>query len=160
MLYDFELAGRRVRLWKRGGETYRHVLLKALGYAMFVGEYPDLEIELPVGLRYKPDLVALAASGNGLPTQGARFRFWGECGLVTMRKVAWLLKHGQIDRLALFKIDCGVAPLVRELRESVEARYRQAGRLKLVNFVGDIEERTASRRIASVPGSWYTEVEV
>ncbi len=160
MLYDFELAGRRVRLWKREGETYRHVLLKALGYAMFVEEYPDLEIELPVGLRYKPDLVALAADGDGLNQRGARFRFWGECGLVTMRKVAWLLKHGQIERLALFKIDCGVVPLVKELREAVGARYRQAGRLTLVNFVGDIEARTASRRIARVPKSWYTEVEI
>jgi hypothetical protein len=160
MLYDFELAGRRVRLWKREGETYRHVLLKALGYAMFVEEYPDLEIELRVGLRYKPDLVALAAVDNGHSSRGARFRFWGECGLVTMRKVAWLLKHGQIERLALFKIDCGLAPLVKELRDAVEARYRRPGRLTLVNFVGDIETRTATRHIERVPRSWYTEVQI
>ena len=37
-LYYFELAGRGVRLWQRPGETYRHVLLKALGFAMFAGE--------------------------------------------------------------------------------------------------------------------------
>src|ERR687883_1628806 len=103
MLHDFELAGRRVRLWQRPGETFGHVLLKALGYAMFVGEYPGLEIELPVGLRYKPDLVALNESGGGRPRAGARFLFWGECGTVTMRKVAWLLKHGDTERLVLFK---------------------------------------------------------
>ena len=156
MLLDFQLAGRRVRLWQRPGETYGHVLMKALGYAMFVGEYPNLEIELPVGLRYKPDLVALAADEEGRRAAGARFRFWGECGLVTVRKVAWLLKHGDTERLVLFKIGCGAAPLVRELRGAIDARYREAGRLTLINFVADIAERASGRPVARVPPSWYT----
>ena len=128
--------------------------MKALGYAMFVGEYPALEIELPVGLRYKPDLVALNQSG-GIQRSGARFRFWGECGLVSMRKVAWLLKHGGTERLVLFKIDCGVAPFLRELRATVEPRYREGGRLLLVNFVADIAELTADRRIERVSENWH-----
>jgi hypothetical protein len=156
MHYDFELAGRRVRLWQRTGESYGHVLLKALGYAMFVGEHPRLEIELRVGLRYKPDLVARVETGGA----GVRFPFWGECGMVTMRKVAWLLKHGGVGRLALFKIDCGVAPYLRELRDSVDSRYREGGRLLLFNFVPDIESRAAERSIARVPESWYTKTVV
>jgi len=75
---------------------------------------------------------------------------------VTVRKVAWLLKHGDIERLVLFKIDCGVAPLVREMRGAVGERYRAGGRLALVNFVADIAERTSSRRVARVPPGWYT----
>jgi hypothetical protein len=160
MLYDFELAGRRVRLWQRKGETYGHVLMKALGYAMYVADYPGLEIELPVGLRYKPDLVALNEAGGGRPRAGARFHFWGECGMVSMRKVAWLLKHGDLERLVLFKIDCGVRAFTRELRESVEPRYREGRRLALVNFKADVAERAAGRRINEVPESWYTKVEV
>ena len=39
MLYELELRGRRRRLWQRSGESYGHVLLKALGYAMFVEEH-------------------------------------------------------------------------------------------------------------------------
>jgi hypothetical protein len=149
-----------VRLWQRPGETYGHVLMKALGYAMFVGEYPGLEIELSVGLRYKPDLVALNQSVGGRARAGARFLFWGECGLVTMRKVAWLLKHGDTERLVLFKIDCGVAPFVRELRTAVGPRYREGGRLMLVNFAADIAERAAERRIVDVPENWYTKTVV
>jgi hypothetical protein len=156
MLYDFELAGRRVRLWQRAGESYNHVLMKALGYAMFVGEYPNLEIERRVGLRYKPDLVALA-DDNGAAVAGARFPFWGECGMVSVRKVAWLLKHGQVGRLALFKIVSGVEPLAFELRAAIDPRYRAEGRVRLFNFVPDIAERTARRRIETVPRSWYTE---
>jgi hypothetical protein len=158
MLHDFELAGRRVRLWQRRGETYEHVLLKALGFAMYVGEYPGLEIELPVGLRYKPDLVALN-EGPG-PRAGARFLFWGECGLVTMRKVAWLLKHGDAERVVLFKLGAGVSPLLRELGGAVGPRYREGGRLQLVNFVPDVAERAASRRVERVPESWFRRVVV
>lgn len=142
-----------MRLWQRPGESYGHVLLKALGFTMFVGRHPNLEVEPRVGLRYRPDLVAYAAGGEG---SAARFAFWGECGMVSMRKVAWLLKHGQIARLALFKIDCPVAALVKELSGAVEPRLREGGRLLLVNFVPDIAER-AGTRIAEVPESWYTE---
>jgi hypothetical protein len=158
MLHDFELAGWRARLWQRRGETYEHVLLKALGFAMYVGEYPRLEIELSVGLRYKPDLVAL--NDDGARRAGARFLFWGECGLVTMRKVAWLLKHGDAGRVVLFKLDCGVGPLVRELRDAVAPRYREGGRLQLVNFAADVTERAASRHVGRVPESWYRRVVV
>lgn len=147
-----------MRLWQRPGETYSHVLMKALCYAMFVGEYSDLEIESHVGLRYKPDLVALNQTSVGEPRAGARFRFWAECGMVSMRKVAWLLKHGDTERLVIFKINCGLAPLVRELRASVESRYLEGGRLTLVNFVANIAELTAGRRIERVPESWYTAV--
>jgi hypothetical protein len=159
MLYDFELAGRRVRLWQRRGESYGHVLMKALGFAMFAPRYPGLEVELPVGLRYKPDLVALNETGGG-PRAGARFLFWGECGMVSMRKVAWLLKHGDTERLVLFKIGCGVRAYARELRDSVERRYREGGRLTLVNFVADVAERADGRRVAEVPESWYELTEV
>src|ERR687889_304603 len=160
MLHDFELAGQRVRLWQRRGETYGHVLLKALGFAMYVGEYPGLEIELSVGLRYKPDLVALNEADGGRPRAGARFLFWGECGLVTMRKVAWLLKHGDAERVVLFKLDRAVQPLVRELRDAVAPRYREGGRLQLVNFAADVAERAASRRVERVPDGWYRRVVV
>lgn len=156
MHYDFELAGRRVRLWRRTGEGYGHVLLKALGYAMFVGEHPNLQIEMRVGLRYKPDLVAPNEGAGAAVAAGARFLFWGECGLVTMRKVAWLLKHGSIERLALFKLGVSAGALARELRETVEPRYRTGDRLRVFNFVPNVAELAADRRVGRVPESWYT----
>ena len=151
MLHDFTLAGRRVRLWQRPGETYAHVLLKALGYAMYVGEYPHLEIEPKVGLRYVPDLVARNVERERVP-----FAFWGECGLVSMRKVAWLLKHAGVERLALFKLTTNAHALAAELRAVVDARYRAGSRLFVVNFVAEIAQLAADRRIARVPQSWYT----
>ena len=152
MLYDFELAGRRVRLWQRTGESYEHVLMKALGYAMFVEEFPALEIEQSVGLRYKPDLVARGDDdGFALP-----FAFWGECGQTAVRKTAWLLKHAGVARLVLFKINSNPVALVSELRVAVDERYRAPERLVVVNFAPDIVARTDGRRIARVPDGWYT----
>jgi hypothetical protein len=152
MLHDFELAGRRVRLWQRAGESYDHVLMKALGYAMFVEEFPTLEIERRVGLRYKPDLVARGGD-NGFEY---RFSFWGECGQNSVRKTNWLLKHAGVARLVLFKIMANPSALVSELRAAVDARYRELGRLIVINFMGDIAERTSERRIVRVADSWYT----
>lgn len=152
LLYDFELSGRRVRLWKKQGESYEHVLMKALGYAMFVREFPGLEIERRVGLRYKPDLVARDDAG--------RFLFWGECGANSIRKTAWLLKHAGVERLALFKIGHNVAQLTAQLREAIAPRHRAPGRALLINFVADIAARTLERRIERVPESWYTQVQL
>lgn len=152
LLYDFELAGRRVRLWKRLGESYEHVLMKALGFAMHVEEFPQLEIEVGVGLRYKPDLVARRAVAD---FAGRRFPFWGECGQTSVRKVAWLLKHADVGRLVLFKMTASPAALAASLRAEVGARYLAGGRLEVVNFAANVAE-LAGRRVARVPQSWYT----
>lgn len=150
MLHDFELAGRRVRLWQRTGESYEHILMKALGFAMFVGEFPDLEIEKKVGLRYKPDLVAQNASGD--------FLFWGECGSNSIRKTAWLLKHARVGQLVLFKIGQNVSQLTEQLQTEIPARYRPQGKLSLINFNSEIVEFTADRKINRVLPQWFTEI--
>ena len=155
MLYDFELAGRRVRLWQRPGESYEHVLMKALGYAMYAEQFPELEIEQAVGLRYKPDLVARATAVGG-----PRFPFWGECGQTSMRKAHWLLKHAGIGQLVLFKIIANAAALATVLRAAIAARYRHDGRVLIVNFRSDIVALTADREFATVPRNWYTNIEV
>lgn len=150
MLHDFVLAERRVRLWQRTGESFEHVLMKALGFAMFVGEFPDLEIEKTVGLRYNPDLVAQNANGD--------FLFWGECGSNAIRKTAWLLKHARVERLVLFKINHNAAQLAEQLREQIPARYRPPGKLSLINFDQYIVSLTADRKIPRVLPEWFTEI--
>ncbi|MCY7375053.1 MAG: hypothetical protein LH472_03680 [Pyrinomonadaceae bacterium] len=142
MLHDFQIAGQKVRFWQRAGESYGHILMKALGYAMFVSEYPALEIEVKVGLRYKPDLVARNDDGD--------FLFWGEAGANSLRKTAWLLKHTRTEKLALFKIGQNANQLVEQLRTEIPAKYRPNGRLILINFVGGIKDLTRERQIEKV----------
>ncbi len=152
MLHDFNLAGERVRLWQRTGESYEHVLMKALGYAMFVGEFPTLEIEIKVGLRYKPDLIARNIAGN--------FLFWGEAGANSIRKTSWLLKHTRTEKLVLFKIGQNVKTLIEQLREEISAKYRADSRLVLINFVKNITDLTASKQIEKVSSDWFTRYEI
>jgi hypothetical protein len=149
MLYDFELAGKRIKLWQRPGESYQHVLMKALGYAMFVGEFPQLGIERKVGLRYKPDLIAVGKNGE--------FEFWGECGANSIRKTAWLLKHAGVERLVLFKIGQNVSQLIEQLRDEIPPRYRPSGKLVLINFVSELVELTVNRQIGFVAEDWYSQ---
>jgi hypothetical protein len=152
MLHDFNLAGQRMRLWQRTGESYEHVLMKALGYAMFSDEYPTLEIEVKVGLRYKPDLVARDESGN--------FLFWGEAGANSLRKTGWLLKHTRTKKLALFKIGQNTAQLAAQLRAEIPAKYRLKDRLVLINFVSDIKNLTAAKQIEKVSKDWFTQEKI
>ena len=149
MLHKFETINGSLRLWQQRGESFEHVLMKALGYAMNVDEFPGLEVERSVGLRYKPDLIAMAPNGE--------FEFWGECGLISVRKTVWLAKHSAAKRLTLFKIDFGLTQLTDQLRNRIEPKYREPGRLRVVNFVHDIRDLTASRQIAKVSTDWYTE---
>ena len=150
MLHDFRLAGQKTRLWQRNGESYEHILMKALGYAMFAPFYPTLEIEVKVGLRYKPDLVARDANGE--------FLFWGEAGANSLRKTGWLLKHTRLQKLALFKIGQNIHQLVEQLRAAIPEKYRPKGRLVLINFAADIKDLTADRQIEKVSKDWFTEV--
>ena len=152
MLHDFELANRRIRLWHRRGESYEHILMKALGFAMFVREFPNLEIEKSVGLRYKPDLVMQNERGD--------FLFWGECGANAIRKTVWLLKHARVEKLVLFKIGQNVRQLIEQLRDEIPARYRTENKLSLINFTGSIVELTASRQIEFVRPEWYAETKI
>ena len=149
MLHDFTLSGERVRLWQRGGESYEHVLMKALGYAMFVGAYPNLEIETKIGLRYKPDLIAQNGDGD--------YAFWGECGQNSLRKTHWILKHTRTEKLALFKIGQNHESLVKQLRGEIPAKYRPNGKLVLIRFVSEIVKLTETRQIAKVSSDWFSE---
>jgi len=150
MLHNFTLVGRQTRLWQNTGETYGHVLMKALAYAMFVDEYPTLEIERRVGLRYKPDLISIGQNGG--------FDLWCECGENSIRKTAWILKHANAKRLVLFKIGGLYEPLVRQLREEIPIKYRSQERLKLVSFIPEVHDLTANRQIARVSDDWFTSI--
>jgi hypothetical protein len=153
MLYRFEIAGHRVPLYRRVGESFEHVMLKALCYGLFVDRYEGLEIERRLGGRYTPDVVALGEDG--------RVRFWGECGTVSMRKSAWLAKHSGAEALAFVKLGVGPA-FVAELRRAIEERYRPAGRIVLYSFDPQTRDRVEalSLHFDAVPREWYRRMEV
>lgn len=152
MLHDFYPAGKRLRLWQRPGESYEHILMKALGFAMFVGEFPDLEIETKLGLRYTPDLIAFSAKND--------FAFWGECGQNSIRKTHWILKHTRTEKMVLFKIGVNAEQIIKQIREEIPPKYRANGRLRLINFCNNIVKLTESKQIEKVEKDWFDEFEI
>jgi hypothetical protein len=151
MLHRFEIAGRRLALYQRTGESFEHVVLKALCYGLFVDRYDDLEIETRLGWRYTPDVVSFDEAG--------RPRFWGECGSVSLRKVAWLAKHSGADCLAFVKLGGG-SGFALEARDAIADRYRPPGRIVVIGFREDVPSvvRELRLRLDAVPAAWYRRI--
>ena len=68
----------KLHLVKTKGESVEHVLLKALLWALLLPTHPDAVCERDLGLKYRPDVVAL----DGLAPV-----WWGECGSVKPSKL-------------------------------------------------------------------------
>ncbi len=141
-----------MRLWQRTGESYEHILMKALGFAMFVGEFPELEIETKLGLRYTPDLIAFSPKND--------YAFWGECGQNSIRKTHWILKHTRTEKMVLFKIGFNADSLIRQIQTEIPPKYREKGRLRLINFCNNIVKLTESKQIEKVSKDWFEEFEI
>lgn len=77
--------GRQLVLTKKAGEKPSHVWLKAGLWYLYLPRYPDIQVELSIGHRFKPDVIALATAtlqqANPAPL------FWGECGQITPSKL-------------------------------------------------------------------------
>lgn len=71
--FTFRVGGEKQVFAKKPIEHHRHVVMKVLLWALYLPTYDQLQVELGIGHRYKPDLVALAA---GKPL------FWAEAGRV------------------------------------------------------------------------------
>ncbi|MCS6873184.1 MAG: hypothetical protein N2Z23_05670 [Pyrinomonadaceae bacterium] len=146
------IARKKLRLWQKIGESYEHVLMKALGYAMFRNDYEQIQIELNLGLRYTPDLIAL--------NQNEDIEFWGECGQISIRKIHWILKHTDTKKLVLFKIGFQAEALIKKLRKEIPKKYRPEGRVLLVNFVSDIVNLSLQKDFEQIPESWFSTYQV
>jgi len=149
--FRFLIGDERVTLYKKSGESYEHVLMKAIGYVLYRPHFPQLEIERRIGGRYKPDLIALDEQGKP--------EFWGECGQVGLRKVAWLAKHSGARQIVLFKFNIATDFFLAQVRAEIEPRYRPAGRLQLCNFSRVVLEE-AGERLDEVPPHWFTRYDI
>jgi len=67
--------------------------MKALLWALYLPHYPELTVEISIGDRYKPDVVALDAQGSPV--------FWGEAGQVGLTKIRSLLRRHRRTHFAI-----------------------------------------------------------
>lgn len=81
-------------------EKFTHPLMKALLWALYMPDYPNISIELRIGDKYKPDVVAFE---NGAELRGSPPVFWGEAGQVGTDKIKSIARRYPDTHFAIAK---------------------------------------------------------
>ena len=107
---------RQVVFVKKSNERAEHVLMKAFLWALYLPMYPDLSVEVRVGDRYKPDVVALDEGGHPI--------FWAEAGQVGLDKIRSLLRRYRNTHFAIAKWATRLDPYVELVNGALEGLRR------------------------------------
>jgi hypothetical protein len=126
--WTLRAGGRQVVFVKKPRESTEHVVMKALLWALYLPDYPGLTVEVAIGDRYKPDVVAL--DGQGSP------RFWGEAGDVSTAKIRSLTRRYRATHLAVAKWEARLEPTIAIVKDAVANLNRQAP-VDLLSFPSD-----------------------
>lgn len=124
--------GRQVVFVKRPNESSEHVVMKALLWALYLPQYPTLTVEVSVGDRYKPDLVALGPDGQPL--------FWAEAGEVSVAKVRSLARRYRHTHFAWGRWNASLEPVQAIVAKALDGLGRTAP-FDLISFPADSVER-------------------
>lgn len=111
--------GEQIVLVKRKQERIEHVWMKAFLWALYLPDYPDLSVEVPVGDPYKPDVVAM-------DDRRGRPRFWGEAGHVAPEKIEDLVGRYSDTHFAIAKWDRVLDPVLETVEAAVHEVERSA----------------------------------
>ena len=122
--YTFRCGNRKLILIKKPVESDRHVLMKALLWALYLPEDPQLQVEVAIGDRHKPDLVEMGERGP---------RFWAEAGHVGNQKLRRLLKRFPQTHLALAVWGQSIQPMIARVR-SHRRRMKRSAPIDVIGF--------------------------
>ena len=106
--------------------------MKAYLWALYLPQYPDLSVEVGVGDRYKPDVIACAADGRPV--------FWGEAGKVSVEKIRSLARRYRHTHFAIAKWQSSLAPITSIVRAAVAGLHRSAP-FDVLRFTAESAER-------------------
>lgn len=106
--------------------------MKAFLWALYLPAYPDLSVEVSIGDRYKPDVVALDPFSRPV--------FWGEAGQVGADKIHSLARRYRQTHLAIAKWDMALDPL-QTIVESALADLNRSAPFDLIQFPPDSVDR-------------------
>lgn len=127
--------GQQVVFLKRSNERSAHVIMKALLWALYLPQYPDLKVEVSIGDRFKPDVVSLPAYDPF-----AEPRFWAEAGQVSVDKITSLARRFRQTHFAMAKWSTSLAPFEALVRTAL-SQTRHAAPFDLLCFPADSADR-------------------
>lgn len=116
-----------------------HTIMKALLWALYLPQYPQMSIEIHIGDRYKPDVVALPETPDVYSVETAPL-FWGEAGQVGRDKIHALARRYRDTHFAIAKWDTALDPVVGMVRDLLDGVERHAP-VDLLIFPTDSVER-------------------
>ena len=126
--------GQHIIIVKGTHERFVHPLMKALLWGLYLPAYPNMSVEIHIGDKYKPDVIAFAP--------GARLRegtpvFWGEAGQVNRHKIESLARRYPTTHFAIAKWNTRLEPHVEIVRRALSTTKRHAP-FDLISFPEDI----------------------
>ena len=130
--WTFRAHGKQMVFIKKPFESDMHVLTKAFIWALYLPDYPNLSVEIPVVGRYKPDVVQFDDGGQPV--------FWSEAGQVSRRKIRALVQRYRHTHLVFAKWDLNLAPFYRILQKETGA-VRRAAPVDLISFPAESDQR-------------------
>jgi hypothetical protein len=106
--------------------------MKAFLWALYLPRFPNLSIEIGIGGRYKPDVVAL--DSKDYP------RFWGEAGHISRNKVGALLRRFKSTHFAIAKWNSTLRSFEDMFQKALMGTCRY-GPVDLLRFPGNSVNR-------------------
>lgn len=129
--------GQHIVVVKGTRERFSHPLMKALLWALYLPEYPNISIEIHIGDKYKPDVIAYPP---GVPLRQGEPVFWGEAGQTSRDKIRSLVRRYKHTHFALAKWDMPLEPYTRIVSEALAGVQRSAP-FDIISFAADSAER-------------------
>ena len=116
--WTLRAEGKQVVFVKKSNESQRHVLMKALIWALYLPQYNGLRVEVSIGDRFKPDVVMLDDWQQPL--------FWGEAGEVGRKKIRKLVRKYPNTHFAMAKWESDLSPYVALVEREMRGVKRSA----------------------------------
>ncbi len=129
--YTFRTGQNKLVVVKKPVESLRHVVMKALLWALYLPAYPQVRVEVPIGYKYKPDLVQMGPQGP---------EFWAEAGSVGARKLEQVLKRFPRTHLALAVWDASPLPMQHRISRLLRQTNRRAP-IDVIGFPADSDKQ-------------------
>lgn len=112
----------------RDGDQPERVVMRALLWGLYLPQYPDLGVELHIGDRYRPDVVALDALAAPV--------FWGEAGLVGVDALNKLFRRYRDTHFALAHWEDDETPLLTRVQKALR-KVSRAAPIDVLTFPAD-----------------------
>lgn len=107
------------------GERLVHPLMKAYLWALYLPDYPSASIEIRIGDKYKPDVIAFDTE-PAVYEMNPQPLFWGEAGRTGKDKIHSIVKRFPDTHFAMSKWDARLEPYVELVSEALEDVTRNA----------------------------------